>query len=181
MRVGNASLPNMIPVLSDSVLYGAGADATEEQTLGLFGGDVAALGFSWGGAVCFVAGRYAWCCCGAAAHSTLSCFSLRGSSPTEAAALVKCPQMLLQSGADPDATKRGSALQEALPGASVLDDYPAMKHGFLLRGDRVVIDAPFRSLRLSARLSAFCSSRIFAFCSAFCSSRISACLSAARA
>ena len=43
VRVGNASLPNMIPVLSDSVLYGAGADATEEQTLGLFGGDVAAL------------------------------------------------------------------------------------------------------------------------------------------
>ncbi|KAH8056211.1 hypothetical protein JL722_7513 [Aureococcus anophagefferens] len=42
-RVGNASLPNLIPVLSDSVLYGAGADATEEQTLGLFGGDVAAL------------------------------------------------------------------------------------------------------------------------------------------
>ncbi|EGB03031.1 expressed protein [Aureococcus anophagefferens] len=43
VRVGNASLPNLIPVLSDSVLYGAGADATEEQTLGLFGGDVAAL------------------------------------------------------------------------------------------------------------------------------------------
>ena len=41
VRVGNASLPNLIPVLSDSVLYGAGADATEEQTLGLFGGDVA--------------------------------------------------------------------------------------------------------------------------------------------
>ena len=121
---------------------------------GVRGGDVAALGFSWGGAVCFVAGRYAWCCCGAAAHSTLSCFSLRGSSPTEAAALVKCPQMLLQSGADPDATKRGSALQDALPGASVLDDYPAMKHGFLLRGDRddpaVARDARDATARLLA-------------------------------
>ena len=43
VRVGNASLRTMVPVLSDSVTFGPGAVATEEQTLGAFGGDLDAL------------------------------------------------------------------------------------------------------------------------------------------
>ena len=43
VRVGNASRPRMVPVVSDKVLFGPAAPSTEEQTLGLFGGDVAAL------------------------------------------------------------------------------------------------------------------------------------------
>ena len=121
---------------------------------------VSVVGFGFGGCVAFVAARFDWCACVAAAHATLGVFRFHGSSPVDAARKVRCPAMLLQSGGDPDETKRGGAVHRALDEAPFaaacdVDDYPRMAHGFVLHGDPTAPDVARDAELATARLIAF--------------------------
>lgn len=78
--------------------------------------------------------------CGVGIHSSIKIFNFHNSTETEAAASLRCPQMLLQASNDPDNTKQGGdvyAVLQSLPigGACVMREFPQVQHGWVPRGD----------------------------------------------
>jgi dienelactone hydrolase len=122
---------------------------------------IGCVGFCFGGHVAFLASQMDSFSCGIAAHSSLKAMKMHGSSEVKAALAVKCPQMILQAGNDPENTKPGGEVHQALSslpfGAScVVEEFPDMLHGWMTRGDltqeNVVRDVGLGMARIMAFL-----------------------------
>ena len=79
--------------------------------------------------------------CGVGVHSSIKIFNFHGSSELAEVEKLRCPQLMLQAGNDPDNTKpRGhvaAALRqrESWGAQCAVEEFPEMKHGWVPRGD----------------------------------------------
>lgn len=99
----------------------------------------AAVGFCWGSYVIFKLSATGKISAGASCHpSTRIGPLLFEEAEEDLARAVKCPQLLLPAGNDPENLKEGGELVNIVRGKGlqcVTTEYPDMVHGWVIRGD----------------------------------------------
>ena len=100
---------------------------------------IGAIGFCWGAWVVFELAATGKIQCGASCHpSTRICKMLFDKEETALFGAVKCPQILLPAGNDPDNLKEGGDLVQIVRDLGLeckTVHYPEMQHGWVIRGD----------------------------------------------
>lgn len=103
---------------------------------------VGVVGFCFGGYAAWIASKQSNVACAVGIHSAVKLFGMHGSSALEEVPKLKCPQMMLQAGNDPEDTKPNGDIQKALMENNtaigkdcVFEEFPNMKHGWVPRGD----------------------------------------------
>uniref|UniRef100_A0A2P2I639 Protein AIM2-like n=1 Tax=Hirondellea gigas TaxID=1518452 RepID=A0A2P2I639_9CRUS len=98
------------------------------------------IGFCWGGWVNFHASASDKITCAVSCHPSVQMEGMFGSNEVELARKIKCPQVLMPAGGDPDNLKPGGEVVKVLEAASfgkdcVFHPFPEMNHGWVCRGD----------------------------------------------
>eukprot|EP00949_MAST-11_sp_MAST-11-sp1_P000376 g376.t1 len=100
---------------------------------------IAAVGFCWGAWVVFKLSTTGKISAGASCHPSIKVGKiLFDEEENDIASKVKCPQLLLPAGNDPDNLKDGGELVGIVRGLGVdceTTEYPEMLHGWVIRGD----------------------------------------------
>ena len=101
---------------------------------------IAYAGYCFGGYVSFLGCQDENISCGVGVHSALRIFNSHCSNEATAASAVKCPQMLLQAGNDPENTKPGGEVHKVLLSLPVgpecvVREFPDVSHGWVTRGN----------------------------------------------